>query len=119
MMKKSLGLIFASIVILCGLSAVSFAQTGERHHGWYKKNINKRQENQQDRIGQGVSSGELTARETARLERGEQHINREEARMRQSGDGLSLRERARLERDLNRESRRIHSQKHDGQDRNP
>ena len=112
-MKKSLGLIFASFVALCGLSVVSFAQN---NHPKHKLNINHRQENQQDRIGQGVTSGELTAREAARLERGEVRINREEKRFRKSGDGLTLKERAKLERDLNKESQHIHNQKHDNQD---
>ena len=112
-MKKSLGLIFASLIVLCGLSVVSFAQSNRPKH---RGNINQRQENQQDRIGQGVTSGELTAREAARLERGEVRINREEKRFRKSGDGLTLKERAKLERDLNKESQRIHNQKHDNQD---
>jgi len=112
-MKRLLGLIFASFIVLGGLSAVSFAQTN--HHGWYKKNINKRQENQQDRIAKGIDDGQLTPREAARLEGQEARINREERRYRRSGDGLSLRERAKLEKDLNRESHRIYRQKHDGQ----
>jgi len=115
MMKKSLGLVFASVILLCGLSAVSYAQNNHRH----PLNINKRQENQQDRIAQGIKSGELTAREASQLERQEFRINREERRFRQSGDGLTSKERAKLERDLNRESRNIYKQKHDKQDQTP
>ncbi|MGI8469718.1 MAG: hypothetical protein ACR2N3_14835 [Pyrinomonadaceae bacterium] len=113
---RKIYLMFAAIVIVCGLSAVSFAQTSSYHHrGWYKKNINKRQENQQDRIAQGINSGQLNSREAARLERRETRLNQREARYRSSGDGLSLRERGKLERDLNRESRGIYRQKHDKQ----
>ena len=36
-----------------------------------------RRENQQDRIAQGVRSGQLTARETGRLENKEANLNRE------------------------------------------
>jgi hypothetical protein len=114
LMRKSLVVIFASFFIICGLSIVSFAQNGNHNRGG---NINQRQQNQQQRIRQGVQSGELTRREAGRLEKEEQRIRRQEKRMRESGDGLSARERARLEHDLNRESRRIHNQKHDNQDR--
>ena len=113
-MRKSLGLIFASFIVLCGLSVISFAQ--DRHH---PRNINQRQENQQDRIAKGIDNGRLTPREAARLERSEARLNREERRFRRSGDGLSPRERAKLERDLNRESRHIYRQKHDRQGSKP
>lgn len=112
---RRINLILAALVVVFGLAAVSFAQTNNNR--WYKKNINKRQENQQERIAQGVKSGELTAREAARLEKQEVKLNREERRFRKSGDGLSIRERAKLERDLNRTSRHIYRQKHDKQDR--
>ena len=51
MIKKSLGLIFASFIVLCGLSVVSFAQS---NHPKHRGNINQRQENQQ-RIRHGNS----------------------------------------------------------------
>ncbi len=41
--------------------------------------INQRKENQQDRIAQGVKSGELTAGETANLEKKESNLNRKSA----------------------------------------
>jgi len=43
--------------------------------------IKKRQENQQDRIAQGVGSGQLTPRETARLEHREANLNGPSARI--------------------------------------
>src|SRR4051812_9605865 len=99
MMKKSLGLVFASFILLGGLSAVSLAQTGNSgRHQHHPRNINQRQENQQDRIAQGIKSGELTAREAARLEAQEARINRLEAKLRESGDKLTPKERAKLER---------------------
>lgn len=78
-------------------------------------NINKRQARQQARIYQGIASGSLTRHEAARLERQEARIDAREARDRRNG--LSPRERAQLERDLNRESRQIYRQKHDKQHR--
>lgn len=79
------------------------------------RGINHRQARQQARIYQGIASGSLTEREAARLERQEGRIDTLEARDRRNG--LSPRERAQLERDLNRESRQIYRQKHDKQHR--
>lgn len=110
-MKKSLGLIFASIIVVFGLAATSFAQKPKT---WQ---VNKRQHHQQGRIYNGVNSGELTRREAYRLEREQYQINRMERRFRNSGDGLSSRERVRLAREQNQASRHIYRQKHDNQDR--
>ena len=80
--------------------------------------IHDRKTNQQDRIAQGVASGQLNARETARLETREAHLNREVARMRDHNDGaLTARQHARVERQQDRLSRNIYQQKHDGQSR--
>lgn len=70
---------------------------------------------EQARINQGVVSGQLTAREAARLERREQHLNREIARDRIDGGGLSQAERRHLDRQQNRLSRSIYREKHDAQ----
>ena len=108
---KKFGLIFASLLIICGLSAVSFAQAKKPFK------VNKRQQNQQERIYNGIGSGELTKREAARLGREQYQINRMEDRFRNSGNGLSNREHIRLAREQNQASRRIYRQKHDIQDR--
>ncbi|MBV9883017.1 MAG: hypothetical protein JO276_08420 [Sphingomonadaceae bacterium] len=79
--------------------------------------INQRQAHQQQRISRGVASGQLTARETYRLERQEGRIAAYEARSRADGGGLSARERARIEHMQDRESRRIYRQRHDAQHR--
>src|SRR6266849_1085387 len=78
-------------------------------------NINRREQRQQARIYQGVKSGELTLRETQKLEAGAARIAALEAKDRRSGGGLSRKERAELERLLNEQSRDIYQQKHDGQ----
>jgi hypothetical protein len=57
----------------------------------------------------------LTARETARLEAREAALNHEVRVLR--SDGLTPRERARIERQQNRLSRDIYRQKHDSQTR--
>lgn len=82
------------------------------------KGINAREENQQDRIQQGVKSGELTRREAERLEAEQARIAVNEKYARRSGDGLSPQERARLEKELNKSSKDIYKQKHDGQTHN-
>ncbi|HEY7411948.1 MAG TPA: hypothetical protein VII13_14470 [Vicinamibacteria bacterium] len=79
--------------------------------------INDRQQHQRHRLGEGVRSGELTRLEATRLARQQAAIRAEEFVYRRTGDGLSRGERVDLQRDLSRSSRRIHRQKHDGQDR--
>ena len=75
--------------------------------------INQRKENQQDRIAQGVKSGELAPGETARLENREAHINRQERRMRAADGGhLTAADRAKINREQNRTSRAIYRDKH-------
>src|SRR5215471_7651390 len=69
-----------------------------------KSEVGKRQENQQDRIAQGVKSGQLTAGEAARLERHEAGVNHEIARDRANGGKLTAQERAQINRQENRNS---------------
>lgn len=78
--------------------------------------VDRRQRNQQARIAEGVQSGELTPRETARLERKEARVRREIRRDRAANGGtLTPAEKARVNRQENRLSRQIYRQKHDGQ----
>ncbi len=81
-----------------------------------KSEVGQRQRMQQERIGQGIKSGQLTAGEASHLENQEQHINREVARDRAANGGtLTPAERAKVNRQQNRESKRIYRQKHDAQ----
>ncbi len=78
--------------------------------------IKRRAENQQGRIAQGLASGQLTAREAARLERQEARLNAEVRRMREDNGGTLTREdRASVNHQQNVLSRRIYRQKHDAQ----
>lgn len=77
--------------------------------------IRQREDRQQDRIAQGVASGQLTPREAARLEHREAQLNRQIARDRRSGGRLTPRERARLAREQAQLSRSIEREKHDSQ----
>ena len=108
-MGKRIMSFFIAGVFVLGASVVSIA--GPR-------GINRREYQEQRRIGQGIRSGELTRREAARLEAGLARIRVDERFARRDGE-ITPRERARLNRELNRESRAIYRQTHDGQDRNP
>lgn len=75
--------------------------------------VNQRKDYQQDRIAQGVRSGQLTRHETANLEHRERSINREEHAMRRADDGhLTRADRAVLTHRQNRVSRSIYRDKH-------
>ena len=78
-----------------------------------KGEIGQRRENQQDRIAQGIRSGQMTPGEAARQERREQGLNREIAGMRQANGGtLTPSERKLVNRQQNRQSRQIYREKH-------
>ena len=80
--------------------------------------VDKRQANQQQRIDQGVKSGELTGKEAARLEKGQERIQTMEDKAKADGK-VTPKERERLQRAQNHESRKIAREKHDRQhDRN-
>jgi len=80
-----------------------------------KSEVGKRAENQQDRIAQGIKSGQLTAGETANLESKEAAINREVAKDRKANGGkLTQQEKAQVNRQQNRMSRQIYRDKHNG-----
>jgi predicted transcriptional regulator len=77
------------------------------------KTISDRKENQQDRIAQGVNSGQLTPAEAARLETQEAGINKEESGMREADNGkLTAQDKATLNSQLNVESKDIYADKH-------
>ncbi len=81
--------------------------------------VNQRKENQQDRIANGVQSGELTAGETKNLEKKEAGLNAEENRMEKRDDGnLTAADKARLTRQQNRMSRQIYRDKHNARVQN-
>jgi hypothetical protein len=75
--------------------------------------INQRKENQQDRIAQGVKSGQLTAGETSHLEHQEAAINKEEKAMRAQDNGhLTKADKSLINKQQNQESKRIYKDKH-------
>jgi hypothetical protein len=76
--------------------------------------IRQRQENQQDRIGEGVENGSLTPKETSQLEHQETRLNRQIRHDRATGGGLSPQERRQINHQQNVLSRKIYRDKHDG-----
>lgn len=80
-----------------------------------KSEVGKRAENQQDRIAQGVKSGQLTAGEAAHLENNEAKVNREVRNDRAANGGkLTPQERKQVNQQQNKMSRQIYRDKHNG-----
>jgi hypothetical protein len=78
-----------------------------------KPTIEQRKENQQDRIANGVKSGQLTAGETANLEKKEAAINKETAKDRAANGGkLTAAEKKQVNRQQNQVSKQIYTDKH-------
>lgn len=76
--------------------------------------VDARQERQDQRIENGRAAGQLTARETRRLEREQAGIQRIEDQAKADG-AVTARERARLQRAQNNASRDVRRQKRDRQ----
>ncbi|HZI57877.1 MAG TPA: hypothetical protein VFF39_13935 [Verrucomicrobiae bacterium] len=78
--------------------------------------IEQRKDNQQQRIGNGLENGSLTAKEAGRLETQEKKLNVEERNMRQNDGGkLTDADKAKLNSQQNKLSKEIYNQKHDAQ----
>lgn len=98
-------LLFASFTVLCTPAVFAQAPTGQ--------SIQQRKDNQQDRIAQGVKSGQLTPKETANLEHKEAGLNKEERGMRQENGGkLTQGDKRTLNHQQNHLSKQIYDKKH-------
>jgi hypothetical protein len=94
--------IFVAGVLGC---AVAFAQD--------PATVNQRRENQQDRIANGIQSGQLTAGETKNLEGQEANLNREVHDDRQADGGkLTQAEKQQVNQQQNNLSNKIYQDKH-------
>ena len=104
-MKSNKSISIASLIVIGALAIAPASFAGE---------VGRRQARQQARIAQGVASGQLTARETARLERQEAALQREKVSMRTlNGGTLTNGEKVLLNKQEDRLSHRIYVQKHD------
>jgi predicted transglutaminase-like cysteine proteinase len=75
--------------------------------------VNRRETNQQNRIANGVKNGKLTPRQTARLERGEQRLQKNEKRdMAKDNGHLTKQDQRQLNKEANHMSKRIYKDKH-------
>lgn len=73
--------------------------------------IDRREQNQQNRVANGLKNGSLTSGEAAKIERDETKIQRDETKAKADGV-VTGRERAKLNRELNHTSHEIHHDKH-------
>jgi len=75
--------------------------------------VGQRRENQQDRIAQGIKSGQLTPAETAKLEKQQKGINKQVAKDRKANGGtLTSSEKKQINKEQNQASRNIYRKKH-------
>jgi hypothetical protein len=75
--------------------------------------VGQRQENQQDRIAQGIKSGQLTAGETAKLENQQKGINQQvKADRAANGGKLTTGEKQQVNKEQNAASKNIYNKKH-------
>jgi hypothetical protein len=75
--------------------------------------VGQRQENQQDRIAQGIKSGQLTAGETAKLENQQKGINQQvKADRAANGGKLTSGEKQQVNKEQNAASKNIYNKKH-------
>ena len=82
-----------------------------QHYGNNK--VDQRRENQQDRIAQGVKSGQLTPGETAKLENQQKGINKQVAADRKANGGtLTASEKKQVNKEQNGASKNIYHKKH-------
>ncbi len=77
----------------------------------------QRNVNQQQRIENGIKDGSLTNQEVAKLERGQAKVEHREAAAGRNGH-INAAEQGRIQNAENRQSKRVHHQRHDGQIRN-
>ena len=116
---KSLSVLVASGLMFVGAAAAqqdntSGAGAGKVDPGHPRVNqVNKREQNQQNRIGNGAKSGQLTPGETRRLEHGEQRLqNNEKKDMAKDNGHLTKQDQRQLNREANHMSKRIYKDKH-------
>jgi opacity protein-like surface antigen len=103
-MKIQTLLLALAVTAGAALSSAAFAQTAT-------PKLDQREANQQNRINQGVATGQLTQREANNLQRRENKLNANEARAKADGV-VTPAERRRLQREANHNSRKIYHKKH-------
>ena len=102
-----------AIITMAGLALGSLLLAGSPAgaQSMYGPSVDQREAYQQQRIQQGIESGQLTPGEATRLENQQSRIKATEDRMKADGK-LTPRERARLTQRQNCASRNIYNKKH-------
>lgn len=88
---------------------------GHNHSG--KPTIHERQENQQNRIDEGVKSGKLTPEEAERLEK-RMHETQHSKKAAKADGNMTDKERMEIRKEQKKTGKAIHRQKHDDQKMN-
>jgi hypothetical protein len=82
--------------------------------------VGQRQNNQQQRIANGVQSGQMTAGEAARAENNQQKVNQQVHADRQANGGkLTPAEKKQVNHEQNKNSKQIHNEKHNNNEQHP
>ncbi len=102
------------IVLLAAVALPAAAQTPAPKDPAATPGIDRREARQERRIQQGVESGQLNQKEAARLERGQQRVEKMEAKAKSDGV-VTAKERARIQHQQDVQSRHIAREKHDKQ----
>lgn len=97
--------VLASLLAV-GIAVPAFAQTGTG-----TPSLDQREQNQQNRIEQGINSGALKAGEAAKLEKREQALQNKEAVAKSDGK-VTAKERHQLKHAAKRDSAKIAKAKH-------
>lgn len=75
--------------------------------------VNHREQNQQNRIANGIKNDKLTAKQAAHLEKGQQRLeNNEKKDMAANNGHLTKADQHQLNREANRQSKQIYKDKH-------
>ena len=119
-MKRTLLLSIATLALGGMLTATGFASNTSgagpgKHDPGHPRvgQVNHREQRQQNRIANGMKSGALTPKESAHLERQQQHIvHREKRDMAADNGHLTRADQRQLNREQNRASENIYDKKH-------
>ena len=99
---------FVTAAVIAAFAFPALAQTASTPR------IDKRQQNQQQRIDKGVQSGQLTQKEAARLEKGEARVQKMEDKAVADGK-VTRKEKKHIEHAQDQQGKKIYREKHDKQ----
>ncbi len=120
MSKITKSLVVLAVGGLMSLSAAAQSNTSGAGPGVDDPNhprvnqVNQREQNQQDRIANGMKNGQLTPGQAANLEKGEQRLqNNEKKDMAADNGHLTKADQKQLNKEANHMSKKIYKDKHD------